>query len=126
VLAIGLLVLLIGLYWKIVPDMVMDWYKDDNYSTVFLVRSSPGISSAWLAGTEGQAGQTRSPGLLVIVLAAVQLLVAWLGTSISPCVRHWSYGSLVLYSSGSGGRFSVDGAAPPVPAVHGADSVYYL
>ena len=34
---VGLLILLTVLYAKIVPDMVMDWYKDENYSHGFLV-----------------------------------------------------------------------------------------
>jgi exosortase len=78
---LGLLVLLAGLYWKIVPDMVMDWYKDENYSHGFLVPIIAGYF-LWLRWPELKDKRVKPDrlGLLVIVLAAVQLLVAWLGT----------------------------------------------
>lgn len=78
---LGLLVLLAGLYWKIVPDMVMDWYRDDNYSHGFLVPFIAGYFfwQRW-PDLKDRVIKPDGLGLLVIVLALVQLLVAWLGT----------------------------------------------
>jgi exosortase len=78
---LGLLALLAGLYWKIVPDMVMDWYRDDNYSHGFLVPVITGYF-LWQRWPELKSKLVKPDnlGLLVIILAALQLLVAWLGT----------------------------------------------
>lgn len=77
----GLLALLICLYSKIVPEMVLDWYKDDNYSHGFLVPVIAGyfLWQGWPELKDKLVKPDRL-GLLVIVVAALQLLVAWLGT----------------------------------------------
>jgi exosortase len=78
---LGLLALLIGLYWKIVPNMVMDWYSDDNYSHGFVVPIISGYF-LWKSWPElkGKLVKPDWVGLVVIVFATAQLLAAWLGT----------------------------------------------
>lgn len=72
-------ILLAGLYAGIVPDMVMDWYKDDNYSHGFIV---PLIAAYFLyVKREELAAAEVSPswaGLFVIFAGLMQLLVSWL------------------------------------------------
>lgn len=74
------LLLLAGLYSTIVPPMVMDWYRDDNYSHGFLV---PVIAGYFLYQRWDELKEIRvtpsSAGLAVILLALAQLTVAWLG-----------------------------------------------
>jgi len=78
---LGLLALLSGLYWKIVSDMIIDWYSDDNFSHGFVV---PFISGyfLWKSWPELKVKLVKPDGLglLVIVFASAQLLLAWLGT----------------------------------------------
>lgn len=78
---IGLLFLLIALFAKIVPDMVMDWFNDENYSHGFLV---PFISGYFLYNRREKLRNLRvtpwNPGLIVIVFGLIQLLIGWLGT----------------------------------------------
>jgi exosortase len=74
------LLLLAGLYSSIVPPMVMDWYRDDNYSHGFLV---PIIAGYFLYLRWDELKATRvtpsNLGLAVIFLALALLTVAWLG-----------------------------------------------
>lgn len=78
---IGLLFLLIVLYAKIVPDMVMDWYNDENYSHGFLVPllACYFIYIRWPELKDSPAIPLKA-GLLVVVLGLLQLLIGWLGT----------------------------------------------
>jgi exosortase len=68
-------------YAGIVPGMVMDWYKDDNYSHGFIV---PLISGWFLYSRREELKKALvepwGPGLLVIIFGLIQLTVAWLGT----------------------------------------------
>src|SRR5690349_15326807 len=74
------LLLLAGLYSTIVPGMVMQWYQDDNYSHGFLV---PVIAGYFLFQRWDELKAIRvtpsNLGLAVILLALVQLTLAWLG-----------------------------------------------
>lgn len=73
--------LLVGMYYKIVPDMVKEWYQDENYSHGFLV---PIISGYFLwqrwPDLKGRLVKSDWLGLVIIVCGVLQLLVAWLGT----------------------------------------------
>ncbi len=75
------LLLLAALYWSIFPDMVMDWYNDENYSHGFIV---PLISGYFLYTRRDELAKAMvapwAPGLMVIVIALIQLTVGWLGT----------------------------------------------
>lgn len=73
--------LLAGMYYKIVPDMVKDWYQDENYSHGFLVPIIAGYF-LWQRWTDLKDRQVKPDwlGLVVIVCGVLQLLVAWLGT----------------------------------------------
>lgn len=75
------LVLLAALYSRIVPDMVKDWYKDDNYSHGFLVPVIAGYF-LWQSWPELKERLVKPDGLglVVIILGLLQLTVAWLGT----------------------------------------------
>lgn len=68
-------------YAEIVPGMVMDWYKDDNYSHGFIV---PLISGWFLYNRREELKKALvepwGPGLLVIIFGLIQLTAAWLGT----------------------------------------------
>lgn len=74
------LLLLGGLYSTIVPAMVLDWYHDDNYSHGFLV---PFLAGYFLYRQRRNIMEAETApasfGLVVILLALVQLIVAWLG-----------------------------------------------
>lgn len=76
-----LLPLLAGMYYKIVPDMVREWYKDENYSHGFLVPIIAGYFF-WQRWPELKERQVRpyGAGLIIIIFGIIQLLVAWLGT----------------------------------------------
>jgi len=73
--------LLAGMYYRIVPDMVKDWYHDENYSHGFLVPLIAGyfLWQRWPDLKERMV-KPDGAGLVVIVLGVFQLLVAWLGT----------------------------------------------
>lgn len=75
-----LLVLLTVLYANIVPDMVMQWYQDDNYSHGFIVPIIAGYF-IYTRREELMAAEVNpwTPGLILIVAGIIQLLVAWLG-----------------------------------------------
>ncbi|MGA2151783.1 MAG: exosortase A [Geobacteraceae bacterium] len=76
-----LLLFLAGLYHSIVPQMVLQWYHDDNYSHGFIV---PFISGYFLYTRRyelrGILVEPWWPGLLVLILGLVQLTIGWLGT----------------------------------------------
>src|SRR5690242_2143218 len=77
---ITLVALLAILYASIVPEMVKEWYHDDNYSHGFIV---PLIAGYFLYTRRDKLLATEvkpwTPGLLIIVAGLCQLLVAWLG-----------------------------------------------
>ncbi|MFZ3209103.1 MAG: exosortase A [Geobacteraceae bacterium] len=72
--------LLLGLYWKIVPGMALDWYHDENYSHGFLV---PLIAGYFLYTRWEELKHAPvipwSAGLAVILIGLCMLLVGWLG-----------------------------------------------
>jgi exosortase D (VPLPA-CTERM-specific) len=78
---IGMVLLLTGLYWKIVPPMVQQWYQDENYSHGFIV---PLVAGYFLCSCWDELKDTPvtrwNAGLIVILFGLVQLLVGWLGT----------------------------------------------
>lgn len=73
--------LLAGMYFRIVPDMVKDWYHDENYSHGFLVPVIAGYF-LWQRWPElkNRLVKPDGLGLLVIIWGVFQLLVAWFGT----------------------------------------------
>ena len=80
-LLVLVLPLLVGMYFTIVPDMVKDWYHDENYSHGFLVPIIAGyfLWQRWPDLRE-RLVKPDGLGLLVIVLGVLQLLVAWFGS----------------------------------------------
>lgn len=74
------LLLLVVLYWRVVPPMVQQWYLDENYSHGFIV---PFIAGYFLYTRWSELKHARvtpySAGLAVIIFGLCQLLVAWLG-----------------------------------------------
>lgn len=81
-LFVGLL-LLAGLYYTIVPDMVRQWYDDDNYSHGFLVPFIAGyfLYQRWEELKTAEVSPW-SPGLAVVIAGLFQLTVARLGTEL--------------------------------------------
>lgn len=73
--------LLAGMYYRIVPDMVKDWYNDENYSHGFLVPIIAGyfLWQRW-PDLKNRHIKPDALGLVVIFVGVLQLLVAWLGT----------------------------------------------
>ena len=78
---IGLLLLLIALYARIVPGMVIQWSQDENYSHGFLVPLIAGyfVYIRWAELKDSPATPWKA-GLLLVFFALFQLLVGWLGT----------------------------------------------
>jgi len=76
-----ILPLLVGMYYRIVPDMVKDWYHDENYSHGFLVPIIAGYFfwQRW-PDLKERLVKPDGLGLVVIVWGVFQLLVAWLGS----------------------------------------------
>lgn len=74
-------VLLVVLYWRVVPDMVLQWKQDENYSHGFLVPLIAGYF-LWQSWPElkDKAVAPSNWGFVVLVLGLLQLLVAWVGT----------------------------------------------
>lgn len=74
------IVMLVILYAPIVPDMVRDWYNDDNYSHGFIV---PLIAAYFLYVKREELFSAEIvpslSGLILVVAGLLQLLVAWLG-----------------------------------------------
>ena len=75
------LLFLIGVYVRIVPDMIKQWSSDDNYSHGFLVPLIAGYF-LWQQWPELKDRLVKPDGLglVVIILGMLQLTVAWLGT----------------------------------------------
>lgn len=77
----GMVLLLAGLYWKIVPPMVQQWYQDENYSHGFIV---PLVAAFFLYSRWDELKETPvtrwNAGLAVLLFGLVQLLAGWLGT----------------------------------------------
>jgi exosortase len=73
--------LIAGMYYKIIPDMVTVWSKDENYSHGFLVPVIAGYFF-WQRWPElkDRLVKPDATGLVVIIWSVLQLLVAWLGT----------------------------------------------
>ncbi|ACH38819.1 exopolysaccharide synthesis membrane protein H (exosortase) [Citrifermentans bemidjiense Bem] len=78
-----LLVLLIlaAVYWSVVPEMVQQWYEDENYSHGFVV---PLIAGYFAYERRKDLASVLAepwwPGLLLVVAGLMQLVVGWLGT----------------------------------------------
>jgi len=72
---------LVLMYFSIVPDMVMHWYSDENYSHGFLVPIISGyfIWQRW-PDLKNRLVKPDWLGLVVIVWGCMQLLAAWLST----------------------------------------------
>ena len=73
--------LLAGLYYAVIPEMVFQWYKDDNYSHGFIIP----IISGWFLYTRRKElskslVEPWGPGLLIIILGLCQLTIGWLCT----------------------------------------------
>lgn len=77
----GVILLLAALYWRIIPDMVQQWYQDENYSHGFIV---PVIAGYFLWQRWPDLKNTRvepsNLGLAVIAWGLLQLLIAWFCT----------------------------------------------
>lgn len=73
--------LLIATYYRIVPEMIRWWYKDDNYSHGFLVPIIAGYF-LWQRWPELKDRLVKPDGLglVVTILGLLQLTVAWLCT----------------------------------------------
>lgn len=72
--------LLLVLYSNIIAEMVVDWWRDDNYSHGFLVPLIAGyfIRERWNALKTAKVSPANI-GLVVIACALIQLLIATLG-----------------------------------------------
>ncbi|MRR55644.1 MAG: exosortase/archaeosortase family protein [Deltaproteobacteria bacterium] len=73
--------LLAGLYYTIIPEMVQQWYNDDNYSHGFIIP----LISGWFLYTRWDSLKKAlvepwGPGLLIIIFGLIQLTVGWLCT----------------------------------------------
>jgi exosortase len=100
-----ILFLVAGLYSSVIPDMALEWYRDDNYSHGFLV---PIIAAYFLYRNREEvqhlAVAPSNLGLPVILLALLLLIVATL------CTEYYTLRSslvvllagLVLYLFGTG------------------------
>lgn len=75
------LVLIGAVYHSIVYDMVMDWYRDDNYSHGFLVPFIAGYL-AYMRRDELLAAEVRpaNAGLWIVVFGLIMLFLGWLAT----------------------------------------------
>ncbi len=72
--------LLAGMYYTIVPDMVKQWYQDENYAHGFFVPIIAGYF-LWQRWPDLKTRLVKPDvlGLVVIMWGLLQLLVAWLG-----------------------------------------------
>ena len=72
--------LLVVMYFRIVPDMVMVWYHDENYSHGFLVPIIAGYF-LWQRWPDLQKRHAKPDtfGLAIIFWGLIQLLAAWFG-----------------------------------------------
>ncbi|MDH4100914.1 MAG: exosortase/archaeosortase family protein [Nitrospirota bacterium] len=78
---VGIFLLLAAAYYRIVPEMVNDWYRDENYSHGFLVP----LIAGYFAYERREALKEAlispwGPGLLVILYGLFQLIIGFLGT----------------------------------------------
>lgn len=77
------IVLLLGLYRSVVPSMVVEWYRDDNYSHGFLV---PLIAGFFLYRQREELAESNAVpseyGLAVIVVALAQFVAASLSMEL--------------------------------------------
>ncbi len=75
------LMILTGVYWSILPDMVQQWYEDANYSHGFVV---PLIAGYFAYERRKELAEALAepwwPGLLLVVAGLLQLVVGWLGS----------------------------------------------
>lgn len=73
--------LMVGVYHSIVPDMILDWQRDDNYSHGFLV---PFIAAylAYMRLPDLQFAEVRpvNAGIGLIGIGLVMLGLGWLGS----------------------------------------------
>ncbi len=71
------------LYFRIVRDMVMDWYRDDNYSHGFII---PLISGYFVyerrRGLKSAGVKPWNAGILVVVFGLLQLGIGYLGAEL--------------------------------------------
>ena len=81
----GILLLISGVYATIVPYMVQQWTNDDNYSHGFLVPIIAGyfLWQRW-PDIKEKIVKPDGMGLLLVGLALLQLVVAWLGAEYFP------------------------------------------
>lgn len=79
----GILLLIAGVYATIVPGMVTQWASDDNYSHGFLVPIIAGyfLWQRW-PDIKDRIVKPDSMGLVLVGLALLQLVIAWLGTEL--------------------------------------------
>lgn len=76
-----LIVIIAGVYFRVVPKMVSEWYHDDNYSHGFIVPIIAGyFISQRLEELKITPIKPNNWGILLVFFALVQLTVAWLGT----------------------------------------------
>jgi len=72
---------LVAVYCRVVPDMVQQWSQDENYSHGFLV---PLIAAYFLYLRRDELSMAPSvpwnPGLLIFLFGLMQLVMGWLGT----------------------------------------------
>lgn len=77
----GALLILTGVYWEILPEMVQQWYEDANYSHGFVV---PLIAGYFAYERRKDLAEVLAepwwPGLLLVAAGLLQLVVGWLGT----------------------------------------------
>lgn len=73
--------LLVLMYYSIIPEMVMHWYSDENYSHGFLVPIIAGYFF-WQRWPDLKELPVKPDGLglVVIIWGVLQLLVAWFGS----------------------------------------------
>jgi exosortase D (VPLPA-CTERM-specific) len=78
---IGIVLLLVALYWKIVPPMIQQWSQDENYSHGFIVPLIAGYF-VYLRWDELKATQVArcNAALSVILFGLLELMTGWLGT----------------------------------------------
>lgn len=97
--------LLVGLYYAIIPEMVQQWYNDDNYSHGFIIP----LISGWFLYTRRDSLKKSlvepwGSGLLIIICGLALLTIGWL------CTEYFTMrsslivllGGLTLYLLGKG------------------------
>lgn len=75
------LLVLAAVYWSVVPEMVQQWYEDENYSHGFVVPLIAGyFAYERRKDLAGVLAEPWWPGLLLVAAGLLQLVVGWLGT----------------------------------------------